>query len=73
MAKVKKYLDSGCTEYILLDDDRVIIQPKAKCDIKSVPEDFDKQFQEIAQSVKETIYTSKQAFKKVKVGEELKF
>jgi hypothetical protein len=31
MAKVKKCLDSACTRYILLDDDRVIIEPKDKC------------------------------------------
>lgn len=73
MAKVKKCLDSACTRYILLDDDRVIIEPKDKCDIKQVTKDFQEQFKEIAQVVKETIYTSKELFKNVKEGEELKF
>jgi hypothetical protein len=73
MAKVKKYLDAGCTQYILLDDNRVIVQPKDKCDLKSIPENFQEQFQEIAQVAGDTIYTNKQAFKNVKVGKELKF
>lgn len=73
MAKVKKCLDSACTRYILLDDDRVIIEPKDKCDIKQATKDFQEQFKEIAQVVKETIYTSKELFKNVKEGEELKF
>jgi hypothetical protein len=73
MAKVKKCLDSGCTRYILLDDDRCIIEPKDKCDTKSISDNFQKEFEEIAQITKETIYTSKELFKDVKKGEELKF
>ena len=73
MAKVKKLLDLRCSEYILVDHDRVITQAKDKCNTKSVPEDFNKQFEEIVQSVKDTTYINKQAFKNVKVGEELKF
>jgi hypothetical protein len=73
MAKVKKCLDSACTRYILLDDDRVIIEPKDKCDTKQISKDFQKEFKEIAQICKETIYTSKELFKHVKKGEELKF
>lgn len=73
MAKVKKCLDAGCTEYILLDDNTVIVQPKDQCDTKQTTKDFQKQFSEIAQNVDETIYTNKRRFKNIKVGEELKF
>jgi hypothetical protein len=73
MAKVKKCLDSACTRYILLDDDRIIIEPKDKCDTKSISKDFQEQFKEIAQVGKETIYVGSELFKNVKKGEELKF
>jgi len=73
MAKVKKCLDAGCTQFILLDDNRLIVQPKEKCDLKSIPEDFTKQYDEITENVGDTIYTSKNAFKNIKEGEELKF
>lgn len=40
--------------------------------MKDVPKDFDEQFKEIAMQVKgQTIFTSANAFKKVKEGEEL--
>jgi len=73
MAKVRKYLDAGCTEYILTDDNRIFCQPKDKCDIKHIPDDFQEQFAEMIRGTSDTIYTSKKVFKKVKVGEELKF
>jgi hypothetical protein len=73
MAKVRKCLDAGCTEYILTEDNNIIVQPKDVCDFKHVPKDFQKQFSEMTQSADETIYTSRQMFKKVKEGEELKF
>jgi hypothetical protein len=71
MAKVKKCLDTGCTEFILLDDGRAIQQPKESCDIKHVPKDFQEQFNEIAKEAKETIYVSKTMFKHVKEGKEI--
>lgn len=71
MVKVKKCLDAGCTEYILLDDGRTIVQPKDKCEIRHDAEDFQKQFVEIAKETTETIYTSKKLFN-LKKGDEVK-
>jgi hypothetical protein len=74
MAKVKKCLDAGCTRYILLDDNRCIIEPKDKCDFKSVSDNFLEEYKELSKQVTgDTIYTSKELFKKVKEGEELRF
>ena len=73
MAKVIKCLDAGCTQYILTEDNNIIVQPKDECDFKHVPKDFQKQFSEMTQGTNETIYTSKVMFKKVVEGEELKF
>ena len=53
--------------------DRVIIQPRDKCDTSKVDDNFKNEFKKIAQVAKETIYTSAQVFKTVKKGEELKF
>jgi hypothetical protein len=73
MAKVKKCLDAGCTQYILTDDNKIICQPKDKCDIEHVPDNFQEQFVEMIAGTSDTVYLSKQLFKKVKVGEELTF
>ena len=70
MGKVKKCLNAGCTEFILLDDGKTLIQPLDECDLKSVPKDYKKQLEVIARETTETIYVSKRAFK-VKEGDEV--
>jgi hypothetical protein len=68
-------LDTNCITYIFLDDDRVIHQPKDKCDTKRLPEDITEQIEQETRHVRETVYVSKGAFdrKKIVEGEELKF
>ena len=70
MVKVKKCLDAGCTEYILLEDGRAIVQPKDECSIEHVAKDFEKQFADIVKETTETIYTSKHLFN-VEEGDEV--
>ena len=72
MVKVKKCLDAGCTEYILLEDGRCIVQPKDSCEIGQSNKDFKEQFVTVAKETTETIYTSKKLFK-VKQGDEVNF
>jgi hypothetical protein len=68
-------LDTNCTTYIFLDDNRVIHQPKDKCDTKQLPSDITDQLEAETRFIKETVYVSKGAFdrKKIVEGEELKF
>jgi len=70
MAKVKMCLDAGCTEYILLDDGKTIVQPKVKCDVRHVVADFQEQFDTITKETTETVYASRKLFD-VKEGDEL--
>ena len=71
MAFVKKYLDTGCTEYILLDNKHTIVQPKQRCDMSNVPEDFQIQLDEITKNTDETIYINKRLIKNIAVGDEV--
>lgn len=74
MPKVKKLIDTGCTDVVVTDDGRAIIQPKAECTEGLKPEEVAKQMDEIADSINETLYVkgNRPLFVKVKEGEELK-
>ncbi|MGI0047851.1 MAG: hypothetical protein ACREBB_11805 [Nitrosotalea sp.] len=71
MAHIAKHLDTGCTEYILLDDRRTIVQPKDRCDMTNVPSDYKKQLEEITRNTDETIYMNKRMIKDTTVGREV--
>ena len=68
--KVKICFNDACTEYILLDDGRTIIQPREKCDAKSISEDYTKQLRTIGEKTAYTIYADRRLFD-VKAGDEI--
>jgi hypothetical protein len=79
MAKVLKCLDQGCTQLILVETDdgteRIIHQPKEKCDYKHAPKDHKllmDEWNRITLRAHKTVYTSETLFKNVKIGDELK-
>lgn len=71
MARITKYLDTGCTEYIFLNDFRTIVQPKERCDMSKVPKDFQKQLDDITRNTSETIYMNRHMIKDTTVGKEV--
>jgi len=71
MAIVKKCLNDACTQYIYLDDGRVIRQPQNKCDIKHVNTDFIEEANKYNRDVRETITVDKHMFKDAKEGKKL--
>lgn len=63
MAKIKRCLDTDCTRYYWLDDDKIINVPKEKCDLPSERRknprnigEFRTMFNQMTQSAKKTIY-----------------
>ena len=72
MAIVKKCLDANCTDYILLDNGRLIEHPKTKCDKKELPENFTEELEGMFMEAKETTYVNRGGLdmKNVVVGEE---
>ena len=73
MAHIKKYLDLACSEFILLDDRRTIVQPKDTCDTSNVPEDYKEQLAEITRNTDETIYINRRMITDTTEGRELAF
>lgn len=77
MAKVLKCLDQGCTQLILVDDngtEKLIHQPKEKCDYKSAPKDHKlmmETWRRMTERAAKTVYASDTLFKHVAEGEEL--
>ena len=72
MAKVKAYLDAGCSEQILLDDGRCIVQVKEKCSARRVPHDFREKSDLISRETKRQIFLSGKLFRNVEEGAELR-
>ena len=70
MVKVKKCLNDACSEFILVEDGRLFVQPKESCDIKGISKDFAKQFAEIVPGVSETVYITKKTLR-VKEGDDI--
>jgi len=71
MVLVKKCLNLGCTEFILLEDGRCLIQSAKTCSTKDVPKNYKQQFAEIGEQTKETVYVGKRMFD-AKEGVDLK-
>ncbi len=71
LAKVKVYLDAGCSSQILLDDGRCIIQIKEKCSMPRVPPNFKEKCAQIARETKKQILLSGEPFRNVREGNEL--
>lgn len=72
MARIKVCLNDACTDYKYIDDGRLIIQPRDKCDTTSISKDFQKQFKALIPKITETVYVSKNLIKG-KVGDEVPF
>ena len=71
MVLVKKCLNVGCTEFILLEDGRCLVQSAKECNTANVPKDYKEQFSKIGEQTTETVYVGKRMFD-AKEGDELK-
>ena len=71
MAKVKVFLDAGCSKQILLEDGRCIIQVKEKCSLPRVPHDFREKCDRIIRETTQQIFLSGELFKDIREGCEL--
>jgi hypothetical protein len=65
MAKIKKCLDTDCTKYYFLDDNKLVHAPKPECDSPSERRknprnkaDFKTMFNQYARNVTRTVYMS---------------
>lgn len=72
MAKVKRLIDLGCAELIVVDDGRAIYQSKDACTVGLDAKQVAKQIDEVADDIHETIYVKGgRIFKAVKEGSEI--
>ena len=71
MARVKVFLDAGCSKQILLEDGRCIIQVKDKCSLPRVPRNFREKCDLITRETKQQIFLSGELFKDIREGCEL--
>lgn len=59
MAKVKRCLDTDCTKYYLLDDDRIVNVVKDKCEVRKKPRnvaEVREAFTSIVRNANKTMY-----------------
>lgn len=70
MVRVKKCLNDSCSEYILVEDGRLFIQPKDKCNIKGFDKNFKDEFAKLVPQITSTTYISKKTLR-VKEGDNI--
>jgi len=72
MAKVKRLIDLGCANLIIVDDGRAIYQSKDECTVGLDAKEVAKIVDEVCDDIRETIYIKGgRLFKDVKEGSEI--
>ena len=72
MVRVKKCLNDACTEYVLVEDGRLFIQPQEKCDVKRISKNFKDEFARLIPQITSTVYISEKTLR-VKEGDNIPF